>query len=39
VIPHQWQDGNPIARFEGFYASVFYSHLAALRLNMPTEAS
>lgn len=29
-IPHQWFDNNPIARYEGFYASVFYSYFAAL---------
>ena len=37
AIPHQWHDGNPIARYEGFYASVFYSHLAALGLDLATE--
>jgi len=37
AIPHQWHDGNPIARYEGFYASVFYSHLAALGLDLITE--
>jgi len=37
AIPHQWHDGNPIARYEGFYASVFYSHLAALGLDLVTE--
>jgi len=37
AIPHQWHDGNEIARFEGFYASVFYSHLAALGLDLATE--
>jgi len=37
AIPHQWHDGNPIARFEGFYASVFYSHLAALGLDLACE--
>ena len=37
AIPHQWHDGNPIARFEGFYASVFYSHLATLGLDLMTE--
>ena len=37
AIPHQWHDGNPIARYEGFYASVFYSHLAALGLDLACE--
>jgi hypothetical protein len=37
AIPHQWHDGNPIARYEGFYASVFYSHFAALGLDLVTE--
>jgi hypothetical protein len=40
AIPHQWHDTNPIARYEGFYASVFYSHLAALGLDLvPEDAS
>jgi hypothetical protein len=26
AIPQQWHDDHPIARYEGFYASVFYSH-------------
>ena len=39
AIPHQWLDGNPIARYEG-YASVFYNHLAALGLDLvPEDAS
>lgn len=29
-IPHQWYDNNPIARYEGYYAAVFYSYCAAL---------
>jgi hypothetical protein len=29
-IPHDWYRNNPIAGYEGYYASVFYSHLAAL---------
>ena len=37
AIPHQWHDNNPIARYEGFYASVFYSHLAALGLDLTPE--
>ncbi|WP_425473413.1 PD-(D/E)XK nuclease domain-containing protein [Thiohalocapsa marina] len=40
AIPHQWHDGGPIARYEGFYASVLYSHLAALGLDLvPEDAS
>ncbi len=37
AIPHQWHDTNPIARYEGYYASVFYSHLAALGLDLVAE--
>jgi hypothetical protein len=37
AIPHQWHDGNEIARYEGFYGSVFYSHLAALGLDLACE--
>jgi hypothetical protein len=37
AIPHQWQDGSPIARDKGFYASVFFSHLAALGLDLAAE--
>ncbi len=37
AIPHQWHDGHPLARHEGFYASVFYSHLAALGLGLRAE--
>jgi len=37
AIPHQWHDGSPIARYEGFQASVFYSHLAALGLDLAAE--
>ncbi len=29
-IPHDGYRNNPLAEYEGFYASVFYSHLAAL---------
>lgn len=29
-IPHHWFDNNPIARYEGYYASVFYSYFAAM---------
>ena len=31
-IPHDWYRNNPIAQYEGYYASIFYSHFAALGL-------
>ena len=37
AIPYHWHTGNPIARSEGYYASVFYSHLAALGLDLTAE--
>ena len=37
AIPHQWHDGHPLARYEGYYASVFYSHFAALGLDLRPE--
>jgi len=36
-IPHDWYRNNPIARYEGYYASVFYSHFAALGLDIRLE--
>ncbi|MBK7000388.1 MAG: ATP-binding protein [Rhodoferax sp.] len=36
-IPHQWQTNNPIAQYEGYYASIFYSHFAALGLDIRPE--
>jgi hypothetical protein len=36
-IPHDWYRNNPIAQYEGYYASVFYSHLAALGLDLVAE--
>ena len=36
-IAHQWYTSNPIAQYEGFYASVFYSHFAALGLDIRLE--
>jgi hypothetical protein len=36
-IPHQWYDNNPISRYEGYYASVFYSYFAALGLDIILE--
>ena len=40
-IPHQWYDSNKgvIAQYEGFYASVFYSHFAALGIDTIVEDS
>jgi hypothetical protein len=36
-IPYNWHVQNDMARFEGYYASVFYSHLAALGLDLQPE--
>ena len=36
-IPHDWYRNNPIAQYEGYYASVFYSYFAALGLNVIPE--
>ena len=36
-VPCDWYRNNPIARYEGHYASVFYSHFAALGLNITVE--
>jgi hypothetical protein len=36
-IPHDWYRSNPLAGFEGHYASVFYSHFAALGLDIRVE--
>ena len=38
-IPHDWHRKNPIANYEGYYASVFYSHFAALGLDILVEDS
>ena len=38
-IPHQWYTNNDIARFEGYYASVFYSYFAGLGLDVRVEDS
>ena len=38
-IPHQWFRRNDIARFEGYYASVFYSHFAGAGLDVTVEES
>ncbi|HLA33814.1 MAG TPA: PD-(D/E)XK nuclease domain-containing protein, partial [Rhodocyclaceae bacterium] len=39
AIPHQWLDNNPLARYEGYYASVFFSYFAALGLDIRVEDS
>jgi hypothetical protein len=36
-IPHDWYRNNPIAQYEGYYSSVFYSHFAALGLDIILE--
>ena len=38
-IPYEWHTKNDIARYEGYYASVFYSCLAALGLDVTVEDS
>ncbi|PSJ44605.1 hypothetical protein C7I36_06810 [Zobellella taiwanensis] len=37
ALPHDWYRNNPIARYEGHYASVFYSHMAALGFRVTVE--
>ncbi|MFW6258712.1 MAG: ATP-binding protein [Halochromatium sp.] len=37
AIPHHWYDNAPMAHYEGYWASVFYSHLAALGLDVIAE--
>ena len=36
-IPHDWYRKNPIQNYEGHYASIFYSHFAALGLHVHVE--
>ena len=36
-IPHVWFTRNDIARFEGYYASVFYSYFTALGVEVKVE--
>jgi hypothetical protein len=36
-IPFNWHTNNSLAQYEGYYASVFYSHLAATGLTMIPE--
>lgn len=38
-IPHDWHRRNEIARYEGYYASVFYSFFAGLGLDVRVEDS
>ena len=38
-IPHDWHRKNDIARYEGYYASVFYSCFAAVGLDVRAEDS
>lgn len=36
-IPHDWYRNNRLADFEGYYASIFYSHFSALGLDIILE--
>lgn len=36
-IPYNWYVNNPIANYEGYYASVFYSYFAALGFEVRVE--
>ncbi|MDE0626430.1 MAG: AAA family ATPase [Bryobacterales bacterium] len=36
-IPHQWHTRNEIARYEGYYASVFYSYFAGAGMDVRVE--
>ena len=36
-IPHDWYRNNKIQNYEGHYASIFYSHFAALGLHVNVE--
>ena len=36
-IPHDGYRHNPIAQYEGYYASIFYSYFAALGLDIVVE--
>ncbi len=38
-IPHQWHTRNPMGRYEGWYASVFYACFASLGLDVRPEDS
>ena len=36
-IPHDWYRNSPIAQYEGYCASIFYSHFAALGVDIRLE--
>ena len=36
-IPYEWHTNNAVARYEGYYASVFYSYFAAAGLDVTVE--
>jgi hypothetical protein len=36
-IPHDWYRKNPIAQYEGYWASIFYAYFAALGLDIRLE--
>ena len=38
-VPHQWYANNDIARYEGYYSAVFYSHFAGAGLDVVAEES
>ena len=38
-IPYEWHTRNEVVRYEGYYASVFYSHFAAAGLDGVAEDS
>lgn len=38
-IPNDWYRNNPIAQYEGYYASVFYAYFASLGLDLTPEES
>ena len=38
-IPYQWHTRNEIARYEGYYASVFYGYLCGLDVEVTVEDS
>jgi hypothetical protein len=38
-IPYEWHTNNEIARYEGYYASIFYAFFASLGLEIHVEES
>ena len=38
-IPYQWHSRNEIARYEGYYGSVFYAYFAGLEVDITVEDS